>query len=389
MSWREVKLADLCSDFKYGKMPPKEAIVEEGYPIFSGYRITGYARQYLYEEAQLVLVARGVGGTGDVKISPPFSWITNLSIVLSLDNEAADKSFMFYKLGLEPLKERLNTGAAQAQITIENLKPYRVKIPDLPTQKRIASILSAYDGLIENNRRRIALLEQAARLLYREWFVHFRFPGHETASFVDGLPEGWIDLTFDNVCQTIGGGTPSTKVSAYWDEGEVSWVTPTDVTRNDCLALLESEKKITLEGLKKSSAKMLPPYTILMTSRASVGFFGIFDKEVCTNQGFINIIPNEERVRYYLLLNLLNRVEEIRSHAGGSTYAEISKSKFRNLQVVRPDNETLEAFHLKAKPLFDQVRLLKRSIQRLSNARDLLLPRLMDGRLSVDEATAA
>jgi type I restriction enzyme S subunit len=258
-----------------------------------------------------------------------------------------------------------------------------IKKPDLATQERIVSILSAYDDLIENNRRRIALLEQAARLLYREWFVHFRFPGHETAEFVDGLPEGWEMRTFVDVCETIGGGTPSTKVSAYWDDGNVPWITPTDITRNDCLALLDGAKTITREGLAKSSAKMVPPNTILMTSRASGGFFAFGDKEVCTNQGFINIIPHDEMMRYYLLFNLLARVEEIRSHAGGSTYMEISKSKFRALSVVQPADQTLEYFDRTVRPILDQVRILKKSTVQLTAARDLLLPRLMDGRLPV------
>ena len=301
-------------------------------------------------------------------------------------NEGMNEVYLYYNLSHRAKSghfEGLFTGSTIKHLPKEKLALVQVDVPDLPTQERIATILSAYDDLIENNRRKIALLEQAARLLYREWFVHFRFPGHETARFVDGLPEGWEQKTFDEVCQTIGGGTPSTKVAAYWDDGDVPWITPTDITRNDCLALLDGEKKITREGLIKSSAKMVPPHTILMTSRASVGFFGLADKEVCTNQGFINIIPNVEVMRYCLLFNLLHRVEEIRSHAGGSTYAEISKSKFRALSVVQPDADALDIFDAKVRPMLDQVRSLKKNTQQLTKARDLLLPRLMDGRIPV------
>ena len=100
-----------------------------------------------------------------------------------------------------------------------------------------------------------------------------------------------------NICESVGGGTPSTLRPEFWDDGEITWVTPTDITQNDCLALLDSEKKITEAGLKNSSAKMLPSETILMTSRASLGFFGLVDREVCTNQGFISVIPHEENLR--------------------------------------------------------------------------------------------
>lgn len=109
--------------------------------------------------------------------------------------------------------------------------------------------------------------------LYKEWFVDLRFPGYENTKIVDGIPERWKRVIIGSICQTVGGGTPSTKVDSYYNGGKVKWVTPTDITKNDSLVLLDSEKKITQEGLKNSSAKMLPPETILMTSRASVGFF--------------------------------------------------------------------------------------------------------------------
>ena len=192
----------------------------------------------------------------------------------------------------------------------------RVRVPCVESQARIADILSAYDDLIENNRRRIALLEQAAREIYREWFVRFRFPSHETTRIVNGLLEGWECKKIADVCLTTGGGTPSTKRAEYW-EGDVTWVVPTDVTNNDCLVLLDTARKITEKGLRESSAKMVSAETILMTSRASVGFFAIMDREVCTNQGFINVVPHDEGIRLYLLFNLMNRVSEIRSNAPG------------------------------------------------------------------------
>ena len=167
----------------------------------------------------------------------------------------------------------------------------RLRVPSKTNWADIASILSTYDDLIENNRQRIQLLEQMARLLYREWFVHLRFPGHKHVTITDGVPQGWQRKTIADVCRTVGGGTPSTNVSEYWD-GDVTWVIPSDVTKNDCLVLLDSERKITNTGLRASSAKIVPAETILMTSRATVGFFALMDSEVCTNQGFINIIPH-------------------------------------------------------------------------------------------------
>ena len=247
----------------------------------------------------------------------------------------------------------------------------------------MVSVVKPFDDLIENNRRRIALLEEAAQLLYREWFVHFRFPGHEHIKFIDGLPDGWERRTFDDVCDTIGGGTPSTGKDEFWDDGDIPWFTPTDITRNSCLALLNSAKRITEAGLRGSSAKMLPPDAFLMTSRASVGFFGIIDAPCCTNQGFISIVPIDPDSKMYLLYNLMHRVEEIRSYAGGTTYKEISKGKFRALPVVMPATALMHELDAQVSELHVQVRTLHRMNQKLAQARDLLLPRLMSGEIAV------
>lgn len=272
------------------------------------------------------------------------------------------------------------SGRQRAQKTV--IENTIVLTPNIQEQFRIASILSAYDNLIENNRRRIQLLEQAARLLYKEWFVHLRFPGHEHVTITDGVPEGWEKKKIADVCETVGGGTPSTKVSEYWD-GDITWVVPSDITKNDCLVLLNSERKITEKGLSESSAKMVPAEAILMTSRASVGFFALMDFDVCTNQGFINIVPYEDELRMYLLFNFISRVSEIRSNAKGTTYPEISKGRFRGMYIVIPSKTLINEFASFATEIISQVRCLKRSIFQLEAARDLLLPRLMNGGVAV------
>ena len=275
------------------------------------------------------------------------------------------------------------SGAAQPNANAKVLGRFVFRLPPRSIQRRIASILSAYDELIENNRQRIALLEEAARLLYREWFVHFRFPSHEHVKITDALPKVWERRTFDDVCDTVGGGTPKTSKPDYWYGGDIPWYTPTDITRNSCLALLDSATKITEAGLRGSPAKILAAGTVLMTSRASVGFFGIIEAPSCTNQGFISLIPNDPHLRMYLLHNLIHRVEEIRSQAGGSTYKEISKGKFKALPIVLPEGMLLREFEEQVATLHAQVRSLHKSNQKLAEARDLLLPRLMNGEISV------
>lgn len=329
-----------------------------------------------------------VGNPGEVAVVPDRLAGANLARqagLIALKPEIHAPYVKYYLMaphGRAELFQRTQ-GAVQQVINLSDLKRIKVHVPRPQVQRRIADILSAYDDLIENNRRRIALLEEAARMLYREWFVHFRFPGHEHVNVIDGLPEGWEQRKFEEVCETIGGGTPQTEKAEYWNDGDIPWYTPTDVTRNSCLALLDSATKITEAGLRGSSAKMLSSGTLLMTSRASVGFFGIIETPSCTNQGFISIVPHDTRARMYLLQNLIHRVEEIRSHAGGATYKEISKGKFRALPVVMPEASLLREFEEQATTLHAQVRNLHAMNQKLAQARDLLLPRLMNGEIAV------
>ena len=276
-----------------------------------------------------------------------------------------------------------STMTTRASLANNDLLNMAVELPPMEIQLRIATILSRYDSLIENYQNQIKLLEEAAQRLYKEWFVDLHFPGHETTKIVDGVPEGWEKKKIADVCDTIGGGTPSTKVSSYYEGGKISWVTPTDITKNNSLCLLSTEKKITHEGLNHSSAKMLPKEAILMTSRASVGFFGICDFEVCTNQGFISCVPFEKDFQMYLLYNLINRVEEIRIKAGGSTYLEISKSVFRNFDIICPAQSVINIFQGKAHCLLERTKIIAKQIRLLTEARDRLLPKLMSGEIEV------
>lgn len=300
-------------------------------------------------------------------------------------HDSLDIRFLYYwflDAGRKGALDQYFTGATIKHMPGDKLKSIVIDKPPFSTQHKIADILSSYDDLIENNQKQIKLLEEAAQRLYKEWFVDLRFPGHEKTPIVDGVPEGWERKKIADVCQTIGGGTPNTKITEYYN-GKIYWVTPTDITSTKNLFLLDTEKKITEEGLLHSSAKMLPPYTILMTSRASVGYFGLCEQEVCTNQGFISCVPNEDVLRYYLLGNLRSRVDEIRGLAGGTTYLEISKSKFRDMDICLPSDKILQEFH---KQMVEIINLLKTKTLQISNlqeARDRLLPKLMSGEIEV------
>ncbi len=300
--------------------------------------------------------------------------------------EGLDNRYLFYWFlyaGKRGALDQYFTGATIKHMPGDKLKSILIDLPPLPTQRRIADILSAYDDLIENNRRQIKLLEEAAQRLYKEWFVDLRFPGHEHTKIVNGVPEGWRKIIISEACETVGGGTPSTKVEEFYLNGTVPWVTPTDITRSNSLVLMDTAIKITEEGLNHSSAKMVPAGTILMTSRASVGYFGIFDFPVCTNQGFISCIPNDPASQMFLLFNLMSRVDEIRGKASGSTYLEITKKVFREFTIILPSKNVLEEFQITTGMCFKNLKTIVRRQKLLTEARNRLLPKLMSGELEV------
>ena len=378
MRWRDCTLGDVITLKRGHDLPEKKRVVGP-VPVVSSSGKTGS-----HNEAKVAppgVVTGRYGTIGEVFFIEEPYWPLNTALYV-IDFKGNDPRFVAYLLR-NTLRNYKTEKAAVPGVDRNVLHTLKVRAPGANEQAAIVSILSAYDDLIKNNRRRIALLEAAARLLYREWFVHFRFPGHEHVKIIDSLPDGWQKRTFDDVCDTIGGGTPSTAKPEFWNDGDIPWFTPTDITRNSCLALLDSSTKITEAGLRGSSAKMLPPGAVLMTSRASVGFFGIIDAPSCTNQGFISILPKDTRARTYLLHNLMHRVEEIRAHAGGATYKEISKGRFRALTVVTPDSALIREFEDHASELHAQVRTLHKMNQKLAQARDLLLSRLMNGEIAV------
>jgi len=407
MSWREVQLGNgihvkhgfafkgehFAASGEHMVLTPGNFLEKGGFRVRDGkerFYHADFPDEYLLSEGDLIvaMTEQGEGLLGSAARTPSegkYLHNQRLGLVQITDPELLDKGFLYWAFNSAHVRAQIRASATGAKVkhtAPERIKKVRLKVPVLREQQAIALVLDSYDDLIATNQRRIALLEDAARRLYREWFVHLRFPGHESVPVKDGVPEGWLPLTLGDVCDAVGGGTPSTARPEYWG-GDVVWVTPTDVTRNDCLALLDSEKTITEAGLANSSTKLVPPETILMSSRASIGFFALMDKPACTNQGFISVLPKQLSSRMFLLFNLLGRVDEMIGLATGATFKEISKKAFRALPVLWPTDDPLKSFEDRVYPLIQQVRLVKKQNQQLVQARDLLLPKLMSGQLDV------
>jgi type I restriction enzyme, S subunit len=263
-----------------------------------------------------------------------------------------------------------------------------VVIPSLRIQKKIVAILGAYDDLVENDRRRIQLLEEMAQRIYREWFVDLRFAGHTQPAGVDvtagAVPQGWSPARIGDVVETVGGGTPSRREPAYWKDGDVVWYTPSDLTASKSVFMRTSKAAITPLGLARSAARLFPAGSVMMTSRATIGVVAIAATEACTNQGFITCIPTEQISTYHLYFWLREKRETIDTLASGATFKEISRSEFRDLTILVPPVAIERRFVETVRPLFDLIGGLEAAIGIARRTRDLLLPRLVTGDVDVD-----
>jgi type I restriction enzyme S subunit len=264
-------------------------------------------------------------------------------------------------------------------------------------QRAIAGVLGALDDKIELNRRMNATLEAMARALFQSWFVDFdpvraKLDGRPPAtlfpdSFQDSeaghIPQGWTVQPVGKVVDCVGGGTPSTTEPKYWEGGTHHWTTPKDFSSLQAPVLLDTDRKLTDTGIAKISSGLLPAGTLLLSSRAPVGYLAIAAMPVAINQGFIAMKCNERASNFFMLNWCQTNMAEIESRATGTTFAEISKQNFRPIRVVLPPKELMAAFTAKVAPLYAQITANLRQSRTLATLRDTLLPKLLSGELNV------
>nr|WP_255697245.1 restriction endonuclease subunit S [Pseudacidovorax sp. NFM-22] len=301
------------------------------------------------------------------------------------------KDFARYDYLLKlPEKEDISKAIRRALASIENAKPELLGVlPDEEYDRFVRSPKNRHIPkdllkLFSDNQRRIALLESMAEEIYREWFVRMRFPGAKSAVFDKGVPTDWTHEPILDAFKFYGGATPAKDNPRFWVDGEVHWYTPTDITGASSPYLEESADKCTDEGLQNCSANLFPAYSIMMTSRATIGAIGINCAPACTNQGFITCIPNQRYPLIYLYHWLKLAKPHFEMLSGGATFAELTKGTFKRIRILTPPEKLVAAYEQQARPMFDQVESLTKMNRTLRATRDALLPRLISGKLRVD-----
>ena len=377
------------SEFRYGKMPDKTVVSDVGvYPVFSGYKYNGYYPEYNCEEGKLIVVARGVGGTGDVKITREKCWLTNLAIEFRLDQSVADIPFLYFYFLKDTLRY-LDSGSAQSQITIDDLKRITIEVPPLEDQKRIASILSALDEKTELNRQTNQTLEAVAQAIYKEWFVNFNFPG-STGEMQDSelgpIPKGWRIGRIGELSYVQNGY--AFKSNIFSEIGECGVIKIKNISCN--LVDVRNMQYVASDAVKglDEKFKVNPESLLIAMTGAEVGKIGLVpfaDKELWLNQRvgmFIEKISNSNCF-LYVLLSANDYQSIIRNSALGSAQPNISASVIESIKAILPSDELIVKYGEIVRPLFDKLLQNVFEINALTQIRDTLLPKLMNGEIEV------
>jgi type I restriction enzyme, S subunit len=400
-----VPLGELVDNYDFLRVPVKEADRRNGpFPYYGASGIIDYIDSYIFDGLYLLIAEDGenlrtrrqpIAFQADGKF-----WVNN-HVHIVRGNEKADTRFLLYTMQVADINSYL-TGSTMPKLTQNNLNRIPIPAPAFATQIEIASILSALDDKIELNRRMNETLEGMARAIFRDWFVDF---GPTRAKMAgrppylapdlwslfpdrldeDGKPEGWETSTIGDEVTVVGGSTPSTTESGYWN-GAIHWATPKDLASLQAPVLLATARRITEAGLETISSGLLPRGTVLLSSRAPIGYLAITEIPVAVNQGFIALVCNRRLSNVFVWLWAHESMEAILQRANGSTFQEISKRNFRPLPVVAGCDRIEVAFDETVKPLYRRIAQNEVESRTLAEIRDLLLPKLMFGEIRVRAA---
>lgn len=301
------------------------------------------------------------------------------TVLIRPNSKLVDPNFLAYFL-LAP-KQQYNllstaNGATVAHVNMPTIRNLKLELPEFSIQKRIATILSRYDSLIENYQKQIKLLEEAAQRLYKEWFVDLRFPGHEKVKVVDGVPEGWERKKLGEIGTIITGKTPSTSNKDFYG-GKIPFITIPDMHGT---IYPEGSVFLSEAGATSQSKKFIPKNSLIVSCIGTAGLVCI-TKEVCqTNQQINALVLNNKKMLSYMYFTLLLLKEHLNNiGSNGATMTNVSKAKFENIEVLMPTEDLYNKFNNDVFINLDRIRNLSSQIRLLTESRDRMLVKLMSG----------
>jgi type I restriction enzyme S subunit len=400
MTWASMRWQDVCI-LKYGKALKDYKHFNQAYPVYGSGGVVGSTDTPI-APGERVIVSRK--GTLTAYWSSAPSHVIDTAFWLE-PNPVLDAKWSYYAIKNLDIST-LSSGSGVPSLSRDDFYREELLLPPLKQQKAIAHILGTLDDKIELNQKMNQTLEEIAKAIFKSWFVDFDpvrakaesrptglpseisdlFPDELVDSEIGEIPKGWEVKTISDLADCLGGATPSTKNPDFWDGGHLSWTSPKDLSKLESIHLLKTDRKITESGLKKISSGLLPVGTVLLSSRAPVGYLALTTEPTAINQGYIALKPVSGVSNYFLLNWCDSNLEQIKNRASGTTFAEISKAAFRPIPAVSPSRELMTKFHEFVEPIYERVLCASKEVETLSDLRDTLLPKLISGELRIPDA---
>ena len=400
MGWHDIMLGDLI-EVKHGFAFKGEFFSDEGHYILltpgnchvsGGLKLKGekekfyigdFPKEYLLSAGDLIVVmtdlvnsAPILGGALTIPEDGRFLHNQRMGLIRVTKPDRIDKKFLYYLLNTNSYRNQVRGSASGATVrhtSPDRIKQCKVRIPDTVVEQRhIASILSAYDDLIENNRRRTALLERAARLLYREWFIHLRFPGHEHIRMKNSFPDEWESKMLGEIANITMGQSPK---SVHYNENGVGLPFHQGVTNF-------GERFPSHQIYCTSPSRLAESNDILFSVRAPVGRINITPDKIVIGRGIAAIRSNQNQ-QNFLFYTLKNHFFKEDLIGGGAIFSAVTKKDLYRVELMQPPDVIVNMFTRFVNPIDHQISILQRIIDRLGQSRDAILPRLMNGEMTV------
>ena len=369
---------------------------------------TKYSRTRLKGGEVLMTI---VGSVGQVAVVPGrlsgFNVARAVAVIHPLPHIAPDWIALCLRSPLSQhlLGSRANT-TVQTTINLKDLRALPIPMPPVEVRHAVADFVGALDDRITLLRETNATLEAIAQALFKSWFVDFDpvrakmegrapegmdeataalFPDSFEETELGAVPKGWMVQPIGDLVDAVGGATPDTKNADFWEPATHHWTSPKDLSGLPSPVLLDTERRVSPAGLAKIGSGSLPVGTLLMSSRAPIGYLAISQVPVAINQGYIAVPPGGVLPPLFMLFWCQQNMDNIKGRANGSTFMEISKKAFRPIPTVVPTSDVIAAFMSVASALFARLVENERQAKTLSALRDTLLPRLISGQLRLPE----
>lgn len=366
-----------------------------------------FSHEFILSENDLIIplteqVVGLFGNTAFVPKTEGFQFVLNQRVGKIIPyEEKADKLFLHYLLSTQLVRDQIEataSGTKQRNTSPDKIYDVIVWIPNIDQQRTIGRYLYSLEKKCNINNKICSELEAMAKTLYDYWFVQFDFPDENGRPYrASGgkmvwnpqlkreIPKGWEAGTIGQIGNVISGGTPTTTREDYYCNHGIAWITPNDLSKNeDKMFISHGERDITQRGLDNSSAVLMPKHSVLLSTRAPIGYLAISSNEICTNQGFKSIVPNAGYHEYFIYYLIKRNVPAIAQQGVGTTFKEVSKDTLSNFAVPLPPKSLVNNFAEKVTPLCEKRCILEEENHELKRVRDWLLPMLMNGQARVE-----